>query len=165
MKEFRYVIKDAIAMGMKEIAITDHSYLGYNHIRKGDLQKMRQEIENRPEFPPAIEPEAALYDGFLNDSDRAKVIKVRNTEPAKLADYHPEFIDERLPELLLHYKGRNYPDTLSEDEAIKYEQYRHSRLERLAPKFMKELEQIYQNDEYVGEELKLYFESLFDSEY
>ena len=128
-------------------------------------EKMRQEIENRPEFPPAIEPEAALYDGFLNDSDRAKVIKVRNTEPTKLADYHPEFIDERLPELLLHYKGRNYPDTLSEDEAIKYEQYRHLRLERLAPKFMKELEQICQNDEYVGEELKLYFESLFDSEY
>ena len=27
-------------------------------------EKVRSEYENRPEFPPAIEPEAALYDGF-----------------------------------------------------------------------------------------------------
>jgi len=38
-------VAQAEKLGMKEIAITDHSYLGYNHIRKGDLQKMRQEID------------------------------------------------------------------------------------------------------------------------
>ena len=124
-------------------------------------ETMREENENRPEFPPALEPEAALYDGFLNDPDRAKVAKVRTTEPARLADFHPEFTDERLPELLLHYKGRNYPNTLSESETIKYEEYRQARLERQTPKFLKELEQIYDKDEFIGEELKLYYESLF----
>lgn len=122
--------------------------------------KMREENENRPEFPPAIEPEAALYDGFLNGSDRDRVAAVRNASPEQLADFHPDFIDERLPELLLHYKGRNYPDSLSENELAKWEEYRKARLERLTPKFLSELEQFYHKDEYIGEELKLYFESL-----
>ncbi|MBR2998230.1 exodeoxyribonuclease I [Candidatus Saccharibacteria bacterium] len=128
-------------------------------------EKMREENENRPEFPPAVEPEAALYDGFLNDNDRVKVAAVRNARPEELADFHPEFNDERLPELLLHYKGRNFPESLSEKEAEAYKKYRRARLERLAPKFMSELEKVYEQDDYIGEELKLYFESLFDTDY
>ena len=123
-------------------------------------EKMRSEVENRPEFPPAVEPEAALYDGFINDADRIKVTAVRNADANRLADFHPDFHDPRLPELLLHYKGRNYPQSLSESESVKWEEYRKARLERLAPKFLKELEENYHRDEYVGEELKLYFESL-----
>lgn len=128
-------------------------------------EKMREELENRPEFPPAVEPEAALYDGFLDDADRAKVAKVREASAEELADFHPEFLDERLPELLLHYKGRNYPESLSEEETAKWEAYKKARLERLAPKFLEELEQNYARDEFISEELKLYFESLFDTNY
>ena len=91
-------------------------------------EQIREEYENRPEFPLAVEPEAALYDGFLNDADRVKVSAVRNAEPSKLADFHPDFIDERLPELLLHYKGRNFPECLSEQELELYEKYRQTRL-------------------------------------
>lgn len=125
-------------------------------------ERMREEKENMPEFPPAKEPEAALYDGFLNESDRVKVATIRNAEPNKLVDYHPEFLDERLPELLLHYKGRNYPQSLSESETIKYSEYRSARIKRLSAKFMQDLKQFYDKDKYVGEELRLYFESLID---
>ena len=128
-------------------------------------EKMRSEIENRPEFPPAVEPEAALYDGFLNDRDRIKVEAVRNADGNKLADFHPDFIDERLPELLLHYKGRNFPQSLSESESVEWEEYRRARLERLAPKFLAELEKVYDGDEYIGEELKLYFENILAEDY
>lgn len=128
-------------------------------------EKMREYYENRPEFPPAIEPEAALYDGFLNDLDRIKTSAVRNAEKNKLADFHPDFHDPRLPDLLLHYKGRNFKDTLSEKETALYEAYRRARLERLSPIFLKELSEVYKKDEYIGEELKLYYESLLDSEY
>ena len=112
-----------------------------------------------------MEPEAALYDGFLNDRDRIKVAAVRNAEPNKLADFHPGFDDERLPELLLHYKGRNFPETLSENENIRWKEYKKARLERQAPKFLVELQNVYEKDEYIAEELKLYFESLFDTDY
>ncbi|MBR5939427.1 exodeoxyribonuclease I [Candidatus Saccharibacteria bacterium] len=128
-------------------------------------ERMREENESRSEFPPALEPEAALYDGFLNEPDRVKVAAVRNAEPNKLSDFHPDFNDERLSELLLHYKGRNFPETLSESEALEWEKYRKARLERLAPKFLEELEKNYERDEFVAEELKLYFESVFDTDY
>lgn len=128
-------------------------------------EKVRSEYENRPEFPPAIEPEAALYDGFLNDADRVKVAAVRNADGQKLADFHPDFHDARLPELLLHYKGRNFPESLSESESSKWEEYRRARLSRLAPKFLEELQKLYEKDEFVAEELKLYFENVFASDY
>ena len=121
-------------------------------------EQMRSEYENRPEFPPAVEPEAAIYDGFLNDADRVKVSAVRNADADRLADFHPVFDDERLPELLLHYKGRNYPQSLSEAEMEKFEEYRRKRLERQAPKFLAELEKV--TDDFIKEELMLYFHSL-----
>lgn len=121
-------------------------------------ERMRELIEARPEFPKAVEPEGALYDGFLNDRDRIKVAAVRNAEPSRLADFHPDFDDERLPELLLHYKGRNYPDALSDSEMEKYEVYRKERLRRQAGKFMQELEKV--QDEFLKQELLLYMQSL-----
>ncbi len=138
-------------------------------------EQVRSELENRPEFAPADEPEGALYDGFLNDADRVKVSAVRAASAttdaggakvdaaAKLADFHPEFADPRLPELLLHYKGRNFPKSLSEAEMEKWESYRRARLERQAPKFLEELAEI--EDDFIKEELMLYFQSLGETEY
>ena len=123
-------------------------------------ESVRTESENRPDFPPAIEPEAALYDGFLSDTDRIKVAAVRNADEDRLADFHPDFHDSRLPDLLLHYKGRNYPQCLAGDESEKWEEYRKARLKRLAPKFLKELDEVYARDEHIGDGLKEYFESL-----
>ena len=121
-------------------------------------EQMRTAHENKPDYPPAIEPEAALYDGFLNDTDRIKVAAVRNANAGKLADFHPDFHDPRLPELLLHYKGRNYPESLSETEATAYESYRTTRLERQAPTFLAELNKL--TDDFLKEELLLYMQSL-----
>ena len=121
-------------------------------------EKMRTQDEERPEFPPAIEPEGALYDGFVNDTDRIKIAAVRNADANHLADFHPDFHDPRLPELLLHYKGRNYPESLDEGEMERWETYRLARLERQAPKFMEELAKV--KDDFLKEELMLYMQSL-----
>ena len=121
-------------------------------------QRMRVMYEEKPEYPAPLEPEQAIYDGFLNDKDRLKVEAVRNADKNSLADFHPDFDDERLPELLLHYKGRNYPETLSENEMEKYEKYRLARLQRQVPKYLAELENV--EDDFIKEELKLYLESL-----
>ena len=121
-------------------------------------EQVRTEYEARPEFPKATEPEGALYDGFLDDRDRNLVGLVRGVDTARLADLHPEFNDERLPELLLHYKGRNFPQTLSDTESEEWEKYRRARLEKQAPKFLDELEKV--EDDFIKEELKIYFQSL-----
>lgn len=39
-------VRQAETLGLKEIAITEHSYLGFNHIKKGDLQRIKQDIDN-----------------------------------------------------------------------------------------------------------------------
>ena len=121
-------------------------------------EQMRSENEERAEWPEASEPEAAIYEGFLNEPDRVKTVAVRAADVNKLADFHPEFDDARLPELLLHYKGRNFPTALSEAEQEDYEKYRRARLEKQAPKFLEELEKV--EDDFVREELMLYFQSL-----
>lgn len=135
--------------------------------------------EERPEFPPAVDVEAALYDGFLNDHDRRLCNVVRSNGMDDLADFHPDFQDERLPELLLHYKAKNYPTSLAADEAEKWEKYRLARLNRQAPKFLKELQDIQKdlaNDKawagksvedcaYLTEELMLWYESLQPEDY
>ncbi|MBO7664768.1 exodeoxyribonuclease I [Candidatus Saccharibacteria bacterium] len=121
-------------------------------------ERTRTAYESRPEFPPAPEPESAIYEGFLDNPDRIKVAAVRNAGASKLADFHPDFLDPRLPELLLHYKGRNYPESLSGAEASRYETYRIARLKRQIPQFMSELEKI--QDDFLKEELYLYAQSL-----
>ncbi|MDO4781555.1 MAG: exodeoxyribonuclease I, partial [Candidatus Saccharibacteria bacterium] len=62
-------------------------------------ERLRTAFEGRPEFAPATDPEAQLYDGFLSDGDRAHVAAVRNADAKSLADFHPAFHDERLPRL------------------------------------------------------------------
>ncbi len=123
---------------------------------------MREKNENMPEFPPAEDAENALYDGFLDDRDRTRCQAVAAANGEQLVDFHPEFTDERLPELLLHYKAKNFPKSLTEAEAKKWQDYRKQKLEARAPKFLAELEAVKSKDEFVAEELRLYFESLMD---
>lgn len=118
--------------------------------------------------PPTPDADAALYDGFLNDHDRRLCQVVRNNGREELADFHPDFNDERLPDLLLHYKARNYPDALSADETARWEQYRTQRLNAQAPQFLADLQAAQQDllahpsnrNEYLLEELSLWFQSL-----
>ena len=134
---------------------------------------------NRPDYPPSEDVESALYDGFLDDQDRRLCATVRANDAALLADYHPNFSDERLPELLLHYKAKNFPSALAEDEVTKWEAYRTGRLAKQAEGFLKEISRIQQalsRDETFGnktpdecaflvEELLLWYESLQPDDY
>jgi exodeoxyribonuclease-1 len=130
-------------------------------------EKAREHFENRPEFPKALDPESALYDSFLPDGDKRKVEAVRNADAKSLADFNLGFLDERLPDLLVHYKARNFPKSLNADESAKWETYRTTRLHTKAEPFMNALNVLAsQNaDSYILEELKLWFESIFPSEY
>lgn len=130
-------------------------------------EKMRSKCEERPEFPEAFDSESALYDSFTPDSDKTKIAAVRNANANQLADFHPDFLDERLPELLLHYKAKNYPSALSEKETKKWEAYRVARLNRQAPEFIKAMQELQEKnaDEFILEELNLWYQSLQTGDY
>lgn len=129
-------------------------------------ENIRSLYEKRPEFPPSKDPEAQLYDGFVPDADKLRIEKVRNATADALADMHPEFTDERLGELLLHYKARNYPKSLAEDEMKAWEAWRAARIRKALPGFVKRLQELavqYSGDdakEYILQELQLWAESI-----
>jgi len=133
-------------------------------------EAVRTALEGRAVFASPPDPEGQLYDGFLNDRDKLRVETVRNASVRELADFHPEFSDERLGPLLLHYKARNFPSVLSEDEVMSWEEWRSSRIARQLPDYMKAIERILQtsqspNKDYVVGELQLWLEAIMPAEY
>lgn len=124
--------------------------------------------QDEKEFPEAVDPESALYDGFLDDKDRNLCGLVRTANKDQLADLHPEFIDERLDPLLLHYKAKNFPESLSEQEQSEWEKYRLDRLNRQVGPFMKGIEELKSRndiDPFIIEELLLWSQSLATTDY
>lgn len=126
-------------------------------------EKLRTIFENKPAFKKLPDPEAQLYDGFLNDRDRIRVEAVRNADERELADFHPEFQDERLAPLLLHYKARNFPRSLSEDDLAQWETWRAQRLQAQLPGFMTALHRLAptatDEQQFILQELQLWAES------
>ena len=76
----------------------------------------------------AADVDAALYDGFIGDGDKARLAMVRATPPAQLGTRDFGFQDPRLPELLFRYRARNWPDTLDAAERARWDGYRRLRL-------------------------------------
>ncbi|MEQ8954563.1 MAG: exodeoxyribonuclease I [Gammaproteobacteria bacterium] len=80
-----------------------------------------QEQESDPDF--------MIYSGgFFSDADRALMQTVRNTNGADLARLDLPFRDARLPHMLLRYRARNYPHTLSAAELEQWQKFRRDRL-------------------------------------
>ena len=129
-------------------------------------ENVRSLYESRPEFPKESDPEGQLYDGFVPDVDKLRIQKVRNATADTLADMHPEFTDERLNGLLLHYKARNFPQSLAEDERAAWEAWRAERIKKQLPGFVTRLQQLaatHAGDdakEYVLQEMQLWAESI-----
>jgi exodeoxyribonuclease I len=90
-------------------------------------EKIRRVYAARP-MQPAIDVDASLYDGFLPDADRKRFPDVRSASPQALRDRDFAFQDPRLQELLFRYRARNWPDSLTTDEAERWRIYRRLRL-------------------------------------
>lgn len=150
-------------IGLSEEVITKHRNLLLAH--PGFAENIRTIYENRPEYAAAVDPEAQLYDGFVGDMDVMRIEKVRLSDAQQLADLHPEFVDERLSPLLLHYKARNFPHSLAEDEVIVWEEWRAARISRQLPVFLTRLQQLLTSvtddkKQFILQELQLWAESV-----
>lgn len=132
-------------------------------------ENIRSLIEKRPEYQKSPDPEAQLYDGFLASNDTIGVEKVRTASEQILADLHPDFNDPRLDGLLLHYKARNFPRILAEDEVVAWDTWRGDRLRRQLPDFVTRLHALAtttqdENKQFILQELQLWAESIIPVE-
>ena len=99
------------------------------HDQRDAIEAKAHAVFDAPAFEPATDPEAALYDGFVGDDDRALADKVRHASAEELAQGSIVFKDNRLNELLLRYRARHYPDTLADAERDDWNNGRAKRLE------------------------------------
>lgn len=132
-------------------------------------ENIRSVFENSPEFAKSTDPESQLYDGFVASGDKMRVEAVRNAGPRELADFHPNFIDERLEPLLLHYKARNFPKSLSADEMAVWEKWRADKIQAEMPAFSASLQKLSKTitDEgklFILQELQLWAEGILPGE-
>jgi len=139
----------------------------------------RMITQQKRDFPPSVDPESALYDGFLSDHDEILCAAVRNNGEEDLRHFVPDFSDERLNELLLHYKARAFPNSLTEEEMTEWETYRTARLQQQSKFFFADLQNIQKQltaghgfngkspDEckFLVDELMLWYQSLQSGDY
>ena len=82
------------------------------------ISKIAQDLyKNDQERTKTTDADQALYDGFMDNADKRIGDQIQILGVDELKDFHPKFKDEKLSTLLMHFKARNYPEILSEDEA------------------------------------------------
>ena len=108
--------------------------------------------------------ESKLYDGFVGDGDRDKFDDVR------AGKFDVSFQDERLQDILAHYKARNFPEQMSDEERTAWETYRSERLHKGSVNyevFSKQLQAVAADESLPAEkqslleDLQLYAESIY----
>lgn len=176
VKELQYNRAPAIAPmgvlsqgnGWKKISLDEEIIIKHKSVLLSSpafAENVRTIFENRQEFKKNTDPEAQLYDSFVSDVDKIRIEAVRNADERQLADFHPIFVDERLEPLLLHYKARNFPNSLSEEEVNIWEKWRRNRINVSLPGFMKSLQKIASEVDddsklFILHELQLWAESI-----
>jgi exodeoxyribonuclease-1 len=89
--------------------------------------KIRQVYSNQS-FEPETDPDAMLYDGFIQNADRRLCDRALETKPELLGNFSGQFSDARLNSLLTRYRARNWPEMLTAEEKQQWQQYRLQRL-------------------------------------
>jgi exodeoxyribonuclease I len=97
--------------------------------RESDLATKVQAVflAQTPHAPP-LDPELALYAGFLPDADKRLLREVRRTPSESLNEKDFPFRDPRYAELLFRYRARNWPQSLSVEESARWHEWRRRRL-------------------------------------
>ncbi|TXH03811.1 MAG: exodeoxyribonuclease I [Nevskiaceae bacterium] len=90
-------------------------------VREALAKKVRA-VFAAPEYEER-DAELSLYGGFLPDADKPRLQRVREAAPEALAQFQGMFSDARYNELLLRYRARNFPRTLSADEAAEWQDF------------------------------------------
>ncbi|WP_296443160.1 exodeoxyribonuclease I [Rhodoferax sp. UBA5149] len=92
-----------------------------------DMSGIWPEVFKRPkDATPDVDED--LYGGFLDDADRRRLNQLRHLSSEKLVAARYAFDDPRLDELVFRYRARNFPASLTPDEAARWEAHRVARL-------------------------------------
>lgn len=72
--------------------------------------------------------DARLYDGFFANEDKSKMQTMRAADAQHIGSLDLRFKDARLEALVPLYKARNYPKSMSDEDRVRWEQFREHKL-------------------------------------
>lgn len=85
------------------------------------IEKVIQDLyRNDQDFSGNDDIDQSLYGGFMDNADKHLGEQIQSLSKAELQDFHPTFKDKKLSDLLIYFKARNYPESLTQDEAEKW---------------------------------------------
>ena len=105
-------------------------------------EKLIQLYSVEREYGENGDVDSQLYDGFFTPSDRAAMDIIRQTHPNNLAALDIAFSDKRIAPLLFRYRARNYVETLSEEESLRWASHCRDYFETRLPDYMLNLENL-----------------------
>ncbi len=134
-------------------------------LQRSDLpDKLREVFMRDSDFSQSSDVDGLLYNGFVDESDKSKMRVVRAANHTTLAGFQPDFTDERLAQLLLRYRARNFSQSLTSNERALWESYKAERITKDLPKFSKELQRLAalanESQQFLLSELQLWAESV-----
>lgn len=94
----------------------DECHKNWQKLRSMDIREKLQRVYSRQVFVVKTEAEQRLYDGFIQDDDRPLMATVRAGTEALLTQSSMTFSDPRYTDLLLSYRARYFPSTLTDVE-------------------------------------------------
>lgn len=84
---------------------------------------------NEQERVPTLDVDQSLYNGFMGTTDRHISEQIQTLDTEGLKNFCPQFKDVKLNQLLMHFKARNYPESLTQDEQEEWFEIVHSRVQ------------------------------------
>ncbi len=106
---------------------------------------------DRPNRPIIQDVESMLYDGFFSKNDKNIIETIPSSSATTLQRTSFSFEDARLSPLLLLYRAKNFPETLSDSEKIQWKNYAEYRKkehrDEYAPIFDQLMNQYHDNTE------------------
>ena len=92
-------------------------------------QKIKSIYTNDSERTPALDVDQSLYDNFIDKADRLICNQIQNLSSDELKKFKPQFKDKKLSKLLLNFKARNFPESLTESEQEEWFEIVQSRVQ------------------------------------
>ncbi len=119
----------------------------------GRVAGLWREVFERPAAGQAVDVDEDLYGGFVGNSDRGRLQRLRELTPEQLAAKRTGFDDARLEEIVFRYRARNFPQTLSQDERARWEQHRAERLHGTVEAFFERIDALSEAANENGQEI------------
>lgn len=87
-----------------------------------DMSALWKQVYSRLEGHGPQDVDQDLYNGFVGPADRRRLTQLRALKPQELAVDRTGFDDARLAELVFRWRARNWPDSLSAQDAARWQQ-------------------------------------------